>query len=353
MITKTFQTNLLRWYDQNKRALPWRLLKSPYRTFVSEIMLQQTQIKTVLPYFKRWMKTFPTIEKLAKADIGKVLKLWEGLGYYSRARNLHKASQIIVEKYKGAVPSDYDSLIALPGIGRYTAGAIGSIAFNLRVPLVDGNVSRVFTRVFNIREDITKPDTQKELYKIADRLVPAERPGDFNQALMELGSLVCFPALPNCGDCPVQKICMAQKKGNQESLPVKSKQLVRKNIHLLAGIIRHQNKILVRERAASGIWGGLWELPNFRLENNLKAGNKYACSLLQKNLGISLNSLDQKFVPLTHRLTHLDVTIYPFLFETKHNGVKEDRYLWADKLSIKELSFPVPFQKIIKLAFHE
>ncbi len=358
---------LLLWYQKNKRDLPWRKKKSAYRTLVSEIMLQQTQIKTVIPYFERWMKAFPTIEKLAKAKLGKVLKLWEGLGYYSRARNFHKAAKIIASKHHGKIPSDYNILISLPGIGRYTAGAISSIAFNQPVALVDGNVSRVLTRIFDIHDDILKLETQKELYKIADQLVPPENPGDFNQALMELGSLVCFPSMPNCGDCPLKNICLARRKGTQESLPVKSKQAPKKNVYIFAGIIRNREKILVRERPHTGIWGGLWELPNIHGKSHKIEGG------WQRSLpfGEQLLPVSEEFERVTHQLTHLNVTILPFAFEIKNTSPGDcprfwglsplrektkaganSNLRWIDQSDLRRLSFPVPFQKIMRAVFH-
>src|SRR3989338_5820576 len=208
-----FQRKLMRWFEKNQRRISWRENGTPYRIFVVEIMLQQTQIKTVIPYYERWLKTFPTIKALAEAPLDRVLKQWEGLGYYTRARNLHKAAQIIVNQFGGKIPDDIATLETLPGIGRYTAGAIASIAYQKQVPLVDGNVARVFSRIFYLKGDFSKPDSLKQLYTLAERLVPKRKPGIFNQALMELGSLVCIPEMPRCVVCPVQALCRAFKTG--------------------------------------------------------------------------------------------------------------------------------------------
>ena len=373
------QRSLLKWYVKHKRDLPWRRLKNPYATFVSEVMLQQTQIKTVIPYFHRWMETFPTLEKFAKADLGKVLKLWEGLGYYSRARNLHKAANLIIEKHNGEIPSDHEVLLTLPGIGRYTAGAIASIAFEKPVPIVDGNVARVLSRVFLIKKDVLKLETQKELYKIATAIVPEKNAGDFNQALMELGSLVCFPDLPNCHLCPLAKLCIAREKGVQDKLPIKSKPVKKKSMTLLAGIVRDNEKILVRRRPPSGIWGGLWEIPSVISSNGTNFSAKDRKNF-EELCGIKVGETRKTLPKITHQLTHIDMTIYSHILEADMSFPRppedgsvlrlksgnlgspiktqaalpqccfaafgDDNVKWVSKTELKKLSFPVPHQKI-------
>src|SRR5271169_3793142 len=193
-VRAAFHRDLLRWYRRHHRKLPWRATREPYRIWVSEIMLQQTRVETVRPYYIRWLRAFPTVQALARAADDRVLKLWEGLGYYSRARNLHRAAQIVVRDYEGQLPRTAEGLLKLPGIGRYTAGAIASIAFGERAPLVDGNVARVFARIFAVRGNVKSPRTQQSLWTLAEDLLPDTGPGDFNQALMELGALVCTPA---------------------------------------------------------------------------------------------------------------------------------------------------------------
>ncbi len=361
------QQKLLAWYHANKRPLPWRLNGNPYRIFVVEVMLQQTQIKTVLPYYERWLKIFPDVHSLARAPLDKVLKLWEGLGYYSRARNLHKAAKMIVEQFGGKIPDDLESLRTLPGIGRYTAGAIASIAFQKPVPLVDGNVFRVLSRIYNCSDDITKPETHHKFYDLAEQLIPPlpktlspsrgrgkgegeeSGPGNFNQALMELGSLVCFPDVPNCPSCPVKSLCLSLKFGDPTKLPVKKNGLKIKKIEMVVGLLKKENKILVRRRPPSGIWGGLWEFPGTirkkgeNLEEALSAE-------FQNEIGISLQIL-KKAKPIEHRFTHRLAKIYPFEcgLRKNRNGSKfKNRNLkWADRRSLKKLSFPVPHQKIL------
>ena len=349
---RQFQEKLLQWFAKHKRALPWRLHGNPYRIFVVEVMLQQTQIKTVIPYYKRWLKAFPNVKVLAEAPLDQVLKLWEGLGYYTRARNLHKAAQMIVEKFDGKIPSDPELLQSLPGIGRYTAGAIASIAFQKPVPLVDGNVARVFSRIFLIKKDVSKPETQKFFYELAETLIPEKEPGNFNQALMELGSLVCIPEVPKCSICPVQNLCLAFQKGDPSKLPVKSKGVQVKEIDMVVGILKKNGRILVRRRADRGIWGGLWEIPgtvrtaNQTLEEALKEEFK-------ETLGMSVK-IRGKTEPFEHRFTHRKARIHPFDCETLSNGVqsRKVKIRWADQKTLQKLSFPVPHQNILKTHAH-
>lgn len=211
---------LLRWYRSQARDLPWRRSVTPYRTWISEIMLQQTTVSTVIPYYTRFLKRFPDVAALAAAPEQEVLRLWAGLGYYSRARNLRLAAQEIVARHFGAVPNDYENILALPGIGRYTAGAILSIAFQKPVPVLDGNVMRVFSRFYGLKGDIKETGNIRSLWAVAEKLVPSQNPGDWNQALMELGATVCLPENPDCGACPISKYCTAFKKGLQDLLPV-------------------------------------------------------------------------------------------------------------------------------------
>nr|MDQ2644694.1 A/G-specific adenine glycosylase [Myxococcota bacterium] len=210
---------LLRWYDRTRRELPWRETRDPYAIWVSEVMLQQTQVKTVIPYFERWLARFPGVRELSRAEEAEVLHAWQGLGYYSRARALKRAAELVVERHGGQLPSKSSELTALPGIGPYSAGAIASIAYGERVPVVDGNVIRVLTRVFALRGDPAKAPLRRELWRRAEELVPAARPGDHNQALMELGATVCVPEKPRCGECPLSEHCRGYAGGLAARLP--------------------------------------------------------------------------------------------------------------------------------------
>src|SRR5512145_1340768 len=211
-----FARRLLAWYGLNARILPWRGHPDPYAVWVSEIMLQQTRVETVIPYFEKWMRLFPSIETLANASEREVLNAWEGLGYYSRARNLHKAARIVAEQYNGKVPRDLEQLRKLPGIGRYTLGAIASMAFGMDVAALDGNIKRVYARIFDVTEPVDSPAGEKTLWQMADEHLPKGHAGDYNQALMDLGSLICVPKNPRCLICPVMELCRAREKGVQD-----------------------------------------------------------------------------------------------------------------------------------------
>ena len=345
-----FQQKLLKWFAQYKRLLPWRTHGNPYRILVVEVMLQQTQIKTVIPYYKRWLRTFPNIKALASARLDKILKLWEGLGYYSRARNLHKAAQIIAQKFGGRIPNDPEELQSLPGIGRYTAGAIASIAFEKPVPLVDGNVARVLSRIFYLRKDVTKPETQESLYALAGKLVPKKEAGAFNQALMELGSLICVPEFPKCNICPVKTLCLAFKKGEPSKLPIKSNGVQVKRIDMAVGILKENEKLLVRRRPEYGIWGGLWELPGTVCERG-QSPEEALKEEFKKMLGFSIK-IEGKHSPLEHRFTHRKAMIHPFHLKMKaYDGKRtpnRSKIRWAASADLKNLSFPVPHRKLLK-----
>lgn len=248
---------LLEWYDSAKRDLPWRRTHDPYRIWLSEIMLQQTRVETVKGYFARFLERCPTVEALASAPEETVLKLWEGLGYYSRARNLQKAAKAIMENHSGVFPSDYESILKLPGIGPYTAGAIASIAFGIPVPAVDGNVYRVASRFFGVREDVGVPAVQRQIRQLVEESIPEGRPGDFNQALMELGATLCSPQHPDCGRCPWANLCDACREGDQDSLPIHEKKQAPKAVEVAVCLLTHGSRVLVlprKERMLKGLY---------------------------------------------------------------------------------------------------
>lgn len=276
LVTK-LRRRLLAWYGKHKRDLPWRTdPANPYATLVSEAMLQQTQVATVVPYFHRFMKRFPTAQTLAKADEADVLKLWEGLGYYRRARHLHKAAQVLVEDFNGQVPTDLDQILSLPGVGRYTAGAIRSIGHGLPAPIVDGNVERVLARWFAIESDFGDAKARLPLWSLAEQLVPQNRstsrdaasgaatsggggPGDFNQGLMELGATVCSPTQPKCLLCPVADLCQAKAQGRETQLPIKKKRVKPKAVTHTVFAVHRGGKYLVEQRPEGGLWARMWQ----------------------------------------------------------------------------------------------
>jgi A/G-specific adenine glycosylase len=252
---------LLRWYDAQARDLPWRRTRDPYAIWVSEVMLQQTQVSVVLPYWTAFLARFPDVTALARASLDEVLAAWRGLGYYARARNLHTAARAVVERHGGQLPRDVEALRALPGFGRYTVGAVASIAFGRAVPLVDGNVARVLARLFGVEGATGEAGREKQLWALAEALVAGERPGDWNQALMELGATVCRPEHPACLLCPLRGRCVALSSGRVADIPAPKVPVPRRALHLAVAAARRGDALLLVRRDGTGLFGGLWELP--------------------------------------------------------------------------------------------
>lgn len=254
---------LLSWYDGHARVLPWRENKHPYRVWVSEIMLQQTRVEAVKPFFERFIKALPDVKALAECPEDELLKLWEGLGYYNRVRNMQKAARTVMEQYGGVFPADYEKLLSLPGIGHYTAGAIGSIAFDIPMPAVDGNVLRVLSRVKASYEDILKQSVKSSMEKEVQKIIPADRAGDFNQALIELGAIVCVPnGKARCEDCPLAFCCLARAKGIVDELPKKKAKKERRLEQKTVLVLREGDRVGIRKRSSKGLLAGMYELPN-------------------------------------------------------------------------------------------
>lgn len=277
-----FSERLLEWYDREKRDLPWRRSKDPYRIWVSEIMLQQTRVDTVIPYFERFMSRFPTMQSLAEAPEEEVLKAWEGLGYYSRARHLQSAVREVCELYGGEVPDDPRLVAGLRGVGPYTAGAILSIAFNRPEPAVDGNVMRVLSRFFLIEDDVARPASRAKFEALARKLIPEGRAGDFNQALMDFGATVCTPKNPGCLVCPVMELCAGRLAGREKELPVKAKAKKARTeyraVALIEGTGDNRGKVLICQRPSKGLLAGMWELPHVLLAGESFDGAEAALS---------------------------------------------------------------------------
>ncbi len=272
------RSRLLRWFDHNKRDLPWRRTRDPYRIWLTEIMLQQTRVPTVIPYYQRFLRALPMVRKLARARLNSVLRLWAGLGYYARARNLHAAAKTIARKHNGRFPSDLQAALALPGIGPYTARAILSIAYGKPVAVVDGNVARVLVRLFNLRR--ADPNDRAALQPLADQLVDPRRPGDFNQALMELGSTLCLPRAPRCTACPLEKLCAARRAGVERSLGLRRTRRLQPTTTLSVVVARRNGRVLL-VREPHGLFSGLWHFPYSTRANPKTLARQLAASKLR------------------------------------------------------------------------
>ncbi|RPF50546.1 A/G-specific adenine glycosylase [Aquisalibacillus elongatus] len=335
-----FQRDLILWYSEQKRTLPWRANQDPYRVWVSEIMLQQTQVDTVIPYFNQFMTRYPTVYDLAKADEQDVLKSWEGLGYYSRARNLHTAVKEVVEEYNGEVPSDKKELKKLKGIGPYTLGAILSIAFDQAEPAVDGNVMRVISRVLHIEEDIAKPKTKTLFEDVIREIISQEDPSSFNQGLMELGALICTPKKPKCDQCPVQEHCLAYEYGNQEDLPIKSKSKKQKteNFHVLV-LTNSKGEYLIEKRPSDGLLANLWQFPLLPKQDAEQLPENF-----QNHYGAEI-ALEGKGESVKHVFSHV-IWEVEVLFGKVGDDLQTGKFVTAQEL--KNYPFPNVQHKVME-----
>ncbi len=308
---RAFAVHLLAWYEANQRDLPWRRDASdPYRVWIAEILLQQTQVVTAIPYYERFLARFPNVRALASARLDDVLKAWEGAGYYARARNLQRAAQEIVARFDGTIPSTVTELRALPGIGRYTAGAIASIAFHREAAAVDGNAMRVLCRVFAIRHAPRRARTQTELWQLAESLLPRGRAGEFNQALMELGATVCAPRQPACDVCPLARACAARRLGLQAKLPAKTAQRQLPHHHVAIGVIWKGKRLLIARRRDNQLLGGLWEFPG----GHRKRGETLAACVareVREELGIEI-AVGEEWATRRHAYSHFRITLHAF-----------------------------------------
>lgn len=344
-----FAIDLLAWYDRAAAPLPWRESRDAYRVWLSEIMLQQTQVDTVIDYYLRFLARFPTVQALAAAPLDEVLKQWEGLGYYSRARNLHRCAQIVVAEHGGQFPQDVDGLLALPGIGRYTAGAISSIAFEQRAPVLDGNVIRVFARLLDLADDVSHTATLQKLWAQAESWMPPARVGDYNQALMELGRTICKPRMPLCEACPIRAHCLAYERGTQAQRPVKAPRPQTPHYDVAAGIIRGADgRILIAQRPLEGLLGGLWEFPGGKRE---KGETMEACLKreLREELGIEVR-VGELFVKVKHAFTHFKITLHAY--ECEHIAGEPQRlgvhhFAWVTPDAFAQYSFGKADREII------
>ena len=341
-----FKENLVAWFDKEKRDLPWRHTKEPYKIWVSEVMLQQTRVDTVIPYYNRFTEKYPTIQDLANAPEEELLKMWEGLGYYSRVRNLQAGVKEVVEHYGGIVPNTRADISQLKGVGPYTAGAILSIAYGIPEHAVDGNVMRVLSRVLNIDADIALPKTKKIFEEAVMMLIDENNPSSFNQGLMELGALICTPTSPKCLLCPVRENCMAFQHGDPSSLPVKSKKTKTKTITYKVFVaIDAKGNVLVEKRSSDGLLANMWQFPMVEEKDGEKAIQHFI-----KHYDVLLEEGMLKLLEFKHVFSHLIWEMEAYLVYVESFKQSEKNGLLVSQQQLEQLPLPVPMQKI-KQAF--
>ena len=348
--TASFCRDLLCWYQRHRRDLPWRREPEPYSVFLAEIMLQQTQVKTMLPYYQQFLSRYPTLESLATSDEEEVLALWSGLGYYRRARNLRQAAQQIFNEHKGSFPQKYEDFIKLPGVGRYTAGAVLSIAFGKPLPILDGNIRRVLARYLRL-DDESSENNSSELWGLLTRISQCQqvqkRISDFNQALMELGALVCTPRTPSCGRCPLEDSCLGLAAGVQEKLPIPRSRRPVEKFHYAVAVVRFHNQFLLKKNLGNGFLEGFWEFPKILV--NARPNDLAPSSLektFQKDVSLSLR-VHEVLKPIHHQITFRQLTFHPVMGTLQMPTLPEGLF-WGSPNSKR--SFPVPsyVPKIIK-----
>lgn len=338
-----FARRLLAWYDRHGRHdLPWQQQPTPYRVWVSEVMLQQTQVATVIPYFERFMKSFPNVEALANASLDEVLAHWSGLGYYSRARNLHRAAQLVRDEYNGEFPQQLEAVMALPGIGRSTAGAILALACEQHQTILDGNVKRVLSRFHAIEGWPGKREVEQRLWQLAETLTPKKRTADYTQAIMDLGATLCTRSKPRCEACPVSSECLAHTEGRITEFPGKKarKALPIKTV-LMPIVVNARGEVLLQKRPPVGIWGGLWSLP--------ECVDEAALSHWYQGKGIAQDGA-QVLEPIRHTFTHFHLLIQPYYSELKQGQCVADSGLdeWHTFTQLAELGLPTPVRRILE-----
>ncbi|GAB3822969.1 A/G-specific adenine glycosylase [Pontibacter rugosus] len=346
-----FGQTLITWYGRHKRALPWRDTENPYFIWLSEVILQQTRVAQGLPYYQRFVETYPTVQDLAAAPQDEVLRLWQGLGYYSRARNMHHTAQLVVAQYGGIFPDNYAELIKLKGVGSYTAAAIASFAFKEQVAVLDGNVFRVLARVFGITDDIAAPASRKVFQKLADTLVPADEPDTFNQAIMEFGAIQCIPVMPDCMFCPLQQTCFAFNHGMVQELPVKSKAKAARPRFFHYVVFELNNSFYLRKRLEGDIWQGLYDFYLYESDNKILPEAQLLLEL-QSGVPVQQGQLQPYVKAYKHILSHQKITAHFYRIKLqeplKNEVLKETRLALYNVEEIESLPKPVLISSYLK-----
>ena len=346
----SFRRALSQWYRQHARPLPWRATRDPYHIWISEIMLQQTTVVAVVPYFERFLDKFPTLARLAGAKEQEVLRLWEGLGYYSRARNIHRAAQQLLAEFDGQFPQDVATLLELPGIGRYTAGAIASFAFDVPAPIVEANTLRLYSRLLGLRDDPRSSVRQKQLWEFAEQIVPRQNPGEFNQALMELGAKVCTPKEPDCPSCPVKRWCEAAANNWQAEIPLPAKRVEPTAVTEIAVALERQGKYLLIRRQPGERWAGLWEFVRFGWNESKPPTPQGIGAKLADQYGLRAMST-KKLTEIRHSVTRFKITLHCFSAEWKQGELDaaEHEFFWVAQNQLPRYPLSVTGRKLAKL----
>jgi A/G-specific adenine glycosylase len=340
-----FQEKLLQWYHHYQRELPWRETQDPYKIWISEVMLQQTTVQTVLPYYKKWIQIFPDIQTLSQSSLQKVLKAWEGLGYYQRAKNLHQASKIIMEKHQGQIPQTFSQLKSLPGFGPYTTAAVLSFAFKKPYPVLDGNIRRVLLRIQNLNEE-SNPSSDKILRPFLTTVFIPQKSSQFNQALMELGALICRPQNPSCLLCPIQKYCKAFQSGTQEIIPKPKKREFHK-IKAVLGIINHSQRYLIQKRASTGLMSDLWEFPGGKIRDG-ETPQQALQREIKEEVGLEVK-VGPFLTRVYHSYTQFRVTLDVFQCALKEKPkLNHQTHKWVTLQEFQNYPFPSGSVKVIQ-----
>jgi len=349
---RRFQKILMNWYKNHQRLLPWRKTSNPYYIWVSEVMLQQTQVNTVIPYYLRFIDRYPTIKNLADSSLQHVLKVWEGLGYYSRARNFHKAARIVIINYRGKIPEDPSEFRKLPGVGDYIVAAVQSISFQQPLAVVDGNVKRVLARIFQMKEPVNSSKVHKKFKNRADNLLLTSHPGTFNQAMMELGAVICKPSQPICKYCPVQKFCSSFKKSTTHLFPKRLSTKPAPVYHIAAAVIRKNGRLLITRRKSDGLLGGLWEFPGGKVLIN-ESPEITCVREVKEEVNLKIN-VDSHLTQVRHAYSHFKIKLDVYLCtyvsgKIKLNGPVDNKWIFPSK--IQDYPFPKANHKFFPALF--
>lgn len=347
-----FQASLLAWFEQQQRDLPWRKSYIPYEVWIAEIMGQQTQMDRVVAYFQQWLAQFPDVRAVAEASQQSLIKAWEGLGYYSRVRNIQRTAQVLVGEYGGHLPREYQQLLDLPGIGPYTAAAILSIAYNEPYPLLDANVERVFARVADIDRPLAEAGTKRFLRQMAEAVLARDRPRVFNQALMELGALVCTPKNPDCRSCPIREHCTALSAGTVDQRPVAKARQQRIDIVMACGIIRSQGEVYIQQRLEEDVWGGLWEFPGGQLKNG-ESAEAAMIREIKEETAFQVRQV-RSFKTVTHYYTRYRVTLHGFYCQlaspqTVPTLQAASQFRWLPVQDLDAYAFPSGHRQLVQV----